>query len=355
MIDLNKRDTSNPVYQAWASIKKRCLNPNYPQYPDYGGRGITVCARWLDFEKFLEDMGRFWSPGLELDRIDNDKGYDPTNCRWTDRKTNNQNRRVKSSSSQYRGVRFHKRDKKWEAHISVENKVRYLGYFNSEKEAAVAYDAAAFEHFGPESAFNFPLIRVRDDDVLVDSSSWTDNLGRFKQVHEWVTDAAPRMIHIPFILVDDLKRRPDAVAFIRDETEKGLMIPEIHGKEHIDYKLLPQDQIVQHLKYCKEFLFSEFGRVPRRFATPWGANAPHIYEAAYECGLTLVDCSDLCKLQGEHSITRRLMDGEAVETFYGYEIFMHYWEGGARLARVCQAVKWGSWEEAKKRNRSLFK
>jgi hypothetical protein len=355
MTDITKRDTSNPVYQAWANMKKRCLNPHYPQYMEYGGRGITVCSKWLEFDGFLKDMGPSWSEGLELDRINNLSGYSAVNCRWTTRTKNNQNRRIKSSSSKYRGVRFHKRDKKWGAHLSVNNKVKYLGYFITEEEAALAYDDEAVRQFGPEASLNFPLIRVRDDDVLGDSSSWSDTLGRFKQVHEWIVDAGPRMIHIPCIVVDDLKQKPDAIRFVREETKKGRMIPEVHGKEHIDYKQLPKEEIIEHLNYCKDFIFHEFGRVPRRFMTPWGANAPHIYDAAFECGLALVDCSDICKLQGEHSITRRLMDGEPVSNFFGYEIFMHYWEGGARLARVCQTVKWGSWEEAKKHNKELFK
>ena len=60
---------------------QRCNNPNSQRYKDYGGRGITVCKRWLKFENFLADMGDR-PRGLTLDRKNNDKGYYKRNCHW---------------------------------------------------------------------------------------------------------------------------------------------------------------------------------------------------------------------------------------------------------------------------------
>lgn len=70
-------------YAAWAHMKDRCLNPESECWDDYGGRGITVCERWLKFENFIEDVGLKPSPELKLDRIDNEGNYEPGNCRWT--------------------------------------------------------------------------------------------------------------------------------------------------------------------------------------------------------------------------------------------------------------------------------
>lgn len=69
------------LHNIWLQMRQRCNNSMNKQYADYGGRGITVCDRWNEFELFMADMGNK-PEGMSLDRINNDKGYSPDNCRW---------------------------------------------------------------------------------------------------------------------------------------------------------------------------------------------------------------------------------------------------------------------------------
>lgn len=80
-------------YVSWAAMKQRCSNPHNVHYKHYGGRGISVCARWADYPSFLEDMGRKPNPTFTIDRINVDGDYEPSNCRWLSRAENNHTKR----------------------------------------------------------------------------------------------------------------------------------------------------------------------------------------------------------------------------------------------------------------------
>lgn len=69
-------------YRIWRGVRDRCFNPRNHAFADYGGRGITVCARWNSFAHFLADVGPRPTPHHSLDRKDNGKGYSKKNCRW---------------------------------------------------------------------------------------------------------------------------------------------------------------------------------------------------------------------------------------------------------------------------------
>jgi hypothetical protein len=84
----------SPEYNSWANMLSRCTNVNNPVFAHYGGRGIAVCDEWrTSFEEFFADMGPKPTPAHSLERIDVDRNYEPTNCRWATRKEQNENKR----------------------------------------------------------------------------------------------------------------------------------------------------------------------------------------------------------------------------------------------------------------------
>lgn len=90
-------NSNSPEYTSWLSMLRRCFDKKNIAYKDYGGRGISVCERWLGsngFDNFYLDMGIKPSKEYSLDRIDNNKGYAPENCRWTTQKHQIRNTRV---------------------------------------------------------------------------------------------------------------------------------------------------------------------------------------------------------------------------------------------------------------------
>jgi hypothetical protein len=88
------RGWKSPTYYSWQCMKQRCSNPNDPNYHFYGGRGITFCDRWDTFANFLSDM-RERMAGCNLDRIDVNGNYEPSNCRWLPVSEQNNNTRRK--------------------------------------------------------------------------------------------------------------------------------------------------------------------------------------------------------------------------------------------------------------------
>ena len=97
----------HPLYPIWGSMIGRCENADDPRFADYGGRGIKVCQRWRNsFAFFVSDMGQRPTPNHSLDRKDNNKGYDKTNCRWATNEEQSSNRRIFSNNTTgYIGVK----------------------------------------------------------------------------------------------------------------------------------------------------------------------------------------------------------------------------------------------------------
>lgn len=104
-----KRMKDSPLCKVYSAMHTRCDNPNHDHFKHYGGRGIKVCEQWsgkeglYNFIKWSRESG--WRPGLTLDRINNDKGYSPDNCRWATQREQIRNRSV-TKLYEYRGMKL---------------------------------------------------------------------------------------------------------------------------------------------------------------------------------------------------------------------------------------------------------
>jgi len=131
--------TSTKLYRVWSSMKQRCFNIKCTGYENYGGRGISVCEEWKnDFISFYDwAMQNGYKEGLTIDRKNNDGNYEPNNCRFVSVKIQNMNKRYKGVKN-FIGVE--KKDNKFIASLSINNKKHYIGSFDTELEASLARD-----------------------------------------------------------------------------------------------------------------------------------------------------------------------------------------------------------------------
>ena len=140
--------TSHKLYGTWRQMVQRCTNPKHKNYGDYAERGITVCEEWLDIKNFIA-WAESTHPNIEgytLDRIDNDNGYYPENCTWSDKTTQAINQRIqKNNTSGFVGINWHKGNNKWVAKIKV-NINKHIGSFLTIEEAVQARDNYIIEN-----------------------------------------------------------------------------------------------------------------------------------------------------------------------------------------------------------------
>ena len=139
----------NRFYPIWNAMLQRCTNLKNKRYKDYGGRGIILCKEWLDVANFVAwcELTHPNIEGVSLDRINNDKGYSPENCRWIDATTQNINRRIsKNNKSGYVGINYHKGKSKWCASVGVNYKLLHIGCFPTKEEAVQARDNYIIEN-----------------------------------------------------------------------------------------------------------------------------------------------------------------------------------------------------------------
>lgn len=155
--------THTKLYNTWKCMNGRCHDKKHINYDKYGLQGITVCDEWKNdlciFKEWAMKNG--YEDGLTIDRIDNNKGYYPENCRFCTKSQQMMNRRAilnrkgKRCASQYKGVTLLLKNKKrWAANVSCMGKTTYVGSYYTEIEAAIAYNKKALELHGEYAVLN---------------------------------------------------------------------------------------------------------------------------------------------------------------------------------------------------------
>lgn len=128
------------LYQCWQDMKQRCDNKSNAFYYRYGGRGITYCNEWSEFEPFYEwAMKSGYRKDLTIDRIDNDGDYTPENCKWSTQHEQSINKTHMPPKSGIVGVRRHGRG--YAAEITWRRQYHYVGTFDTIEEALAARNA----------------------------------------------------------------------------------------------------------------------------------------------------------------------------------------------------------------------
>ncbi|GAE32435.1 AP2 domain-containing protein [Alkalihalobacillus hemicellulosilyticus] len=139
----------SPEYKIWATMLQRCDNQNYKDYEYYGGRGIRVCDCWKSFEKFIVDMGNRPSSNHTIERIDNDKDYNKSNCVWENRTVQSRNQRLrKDNTTGIKGVQWDKDRNKYRVTISHNKKKIYIGLYESLEDAKQSRKQAELKYWG---------------------------------------------------------------------------------------------------------------------------------------------------------------------------------------------------------------
>jgi len=148
LIKQGENRVTNPLYTTYRGMIDRCCNPGHKYFSYYGGRGIKVCERWLGldgFSHFIADMGPK-PKGMTLDRKNNDGNYEPANCRWASRTTQQINQRISQvNTSGFRGVHWFKNANLWQVYIDFKGKRKNVGYFKTKEEAIRARVDAELE------------------------------------------------------------------------------------------------------------------------------------------------------------------------------------------------------------------
>lgn len=136
---------NHPYYSTYSGIKTRCYNKKAKQYNDYGGRGIKMYTQWkndfVSFAEYIEKLKNYGKKGYTLDRINNNGNYEPDNIKFSTRRQQILNSRLrKTNKSGYKNICFHKQTNKWCVRKNINGKRIWVGVFNSIEDAKAKID-----------------------------------------------------------------------------------------------------------------------------------------------------------------------------------------------------------------------
>lgn len=182
---------ATPEYNSWKSMLNRCYRKSAPDYSRYGGRGVTVCERWKDFENFLADMGRRPTLRHTLDRKDNAGNYESINCRWATATEQNNNKRLSvfvTVAGETLTVA------QWAARVGKNRSTLYNRIDAGRSAHEIVYgihtSGAAGEKNGNAKLTAEDIVKIRADTRLLriiasDYGVFPQNISRIKKLQRW--------------------------------------------------------------------------------------------------------------------------------------------------------------------------
>jgi len=191
------------LYQIHSSMRARCTNEKHMAYRNYGGRGIKIYEKWMNFEAFeswAKENG--YAEDLTIERINVDGNYEPSNCKWIPLKEQIFNRRIpKSNKSGYVGITYKENLKKFDVRLSIRKKPIFIGYYDTFIEAFIARREEEFKYYEGRYLYEYPdLNKIRE--VYKNNSLLFSKDGEIPKNIEELTNKEESVIPVEIIQED---------------------------------------------------------------------------------------------------------------------------------------------------------